>query len=345
MAKSKRIGKDRQEDSEEESRRKKRTQQLLYDQLKSPDRDVAPNLDSIAEPSMDKHAALLAGVSSNEQQANLVAQLQQSYGNTYVQGLMTRIQAGKGSGQPLEPRTRSEMEAAFKQDLGEVSIHADATADRLARELSAKAVTSGKDIFFREGAYQPGSEAGKGLLGHELAHVIQQDSGTIDIQHALSDSKTSFEIEADVAGRAVASGESISLRPAASVSPVQLQKAGPEVEEGPPKTTKDPVEILGKVLEAAMKTETGKLIGAKLKGALTSEEGMITLSLLAVPALAVGFAEKMEVPQFAVDLVPKILKFEVGKDMEIALQPIYKGKLSEKPKEWGGMLTFTIKDW
>ena len=87
------------------------------------------------------------------------------------------------------------------------------------------------------------------------------------------------------------------------------------------------------------------MIGAKLKEALTTEEGMITLSMLAVPALAVGFAENMEVPQGLVDLVPKILKFEVGKDMEIALQPIYKGKLGEKPREWGGMLTFTIKDW
>ena len=337
--------KGQEELEEEESRHKKKAPQPVYDQLKATDEGVVPVADFLAEPSADKHAALLADVPSDEQRANLVTQLQQSYGNTYVQRVVEHIQSEKGSGQPLEPKTRSEMEAAFNQDFGNVRIHTDTTADKLARELDAKAVTSGEDIFFREGDYHPGSEAGKGLLGHELAHVIQQDSGTIDTQHALSDSRSSLETAADAAGKAIVSGQSVSLGPTASVSPVQFQKVGPEKEEGPPKTTKDPVEILGKVLEAAKKTKEGKMIGAKLKEALTTEEGMITLSMLAVPALAVGFAENMEVPQGLVDLVPKILKFEVGKDMEIALQPIYKGKLGEKPREWGGMLTFTIKDW
>jgi len=53
----------------------------------------------------------------------------------------------------------------------------------------------------------------------------------------------------------------------------------------------------------------------------------------------------MEVPQGVVNLVPKIAKVELGKDIEIAFQPIYKGKLGEKPKEWGGMVTLTIKRW
>jgi hypothetical protein len=49
MTKSKRIGKTRQEDLEEESPHQKRTQQPLYDKLKSPDGCVAHNLDSIAD--------------------------------------------------------------------------------------------------------------------------------------------------------------------------------------------------------------------------------------------------------------------------------------------------------
>jgi len=126
---------------------------------------------------------------------------------------------------------------------------------------------------------------------------------------------------------------------------VQLQEVKPEEAKEPPRTTKDPKEVLGKVVEAAMKTETGKKVTDRLKKAATSEEGIATLSLLAVPTLATMFAEKMEVPQALVGIVPKIAKFELGKDMEIAFQPIYKGKFGERPKEWGGMVTFTVKNW
>jgi len=79
--------------------------------------------------------------------------------------------------------------------------------------------------------------------------------------------------------------------------------------------------------------------------AATSEEGIIVLSTLAVPALTAAFAEKMEVPQGLVGLVPKIAKFEVGKNIEVSFQPIYKGTFGEKPKEWGGMVYLTVKRW
>lgn len=332
-------------EEKEEARRHKKAQPL-YDQRKQ----AAEPEDSQVRQVLARVTAEQASLAKNaqvqgSQRAETMLGLQHSYGNRYVQRVMRRIQAEKGLGKSLEPETRSEMEAAFKQDFGDVRIHTDANAAKLSKELGAKAFTTGKDIFFCKEAYQPNSEAGKGLLGHELSHVVQQERGTIDTQHRLSDSRSSLETAADVAGRAVASGQSVSLSSAANVSPVQLQKAGPEDKEEPPKTTKDPKEILEKVLEAASKTDEGKKIVAKLKGALTSEEGIAILSTLAVPTLAISFAEKMEVPQGAIDLVPKILNFEVGKDMEIALQPIYKGKLGEKPKEWGGMLTFTIKNW
>jgi len=128
-------------------------------------------------------------------------------------------------------------------------------------------------------------------------------------------------------------------------SEVQRQKGIPGTPEKPPKTTSDPKEVLGKVLEGVMKTEKGKEVTKKLKKATTSEEGIAVLSMLAVPTLAAAFAEKMEVPQGVVNLVPKIAKVELGKDIEIAFQPIYKGKLGKKLKEWGGMVTLTIKRW
>lgn len=231
----------RKEELEEESRRKKKAQQPLYDQPKATDEG---RFDFQVEPSVDRHAALLADVCSDEQQVSLVTQLQQSYGNAYVQRVMERIQAEKGSGQPLELKTRSEMETSFGHDFSEVHIHADTAADKPARELGARAFTSGKDIFFRENAYQPGSEAGKGLLGHELAHVIQQGSGISGTEHALSNSKSSLETEAETAGSAVASGKSITLSPAAHVSAIRLQQADAAgAEKPPPEAGKEPKEV------------------------------------------------------------------------------------------------------
>jgi len=85
-----------------------------------------------------------------------------------------RIRTAKGSGQPLPPSTRALFEPRFGLDFAGVRIHTDDTADALSEELKARAFTTGRDIFFREGAYDPASEEGKQLLGHELTHVVQQ---------------------------------------------------------------------------------------------------------------------------------------------------------------------------
>jgi hypothetical protein len=69
-----------------------------------------------------------------------------------------------------------------------VRLHVDAEADRLAATLGARAFTSGRDIFFRSGAYAPGRPDGQRLLAHELAHVPQQErgiSGARDIGYGI----------------------------------------------------------------------------------------------------------------------------------------------------------------
>src|SRR6185436_14255440 len=42
------------------------------------------------------------------------------------------------------------------------------------QSLSARAFTTGSDIFSDRGEYQPGSSTGRELLAHELTHVVQQ---------------------------------------------------------------------------------------------------------------------------------------------------------------------------
>jgi hypothetical protein len=88
------------------------------------------------------------------------------------------IQARRGHGQPLDPATSTRAARALGADLRRVRIHADTTADQLSRALNADAFTTGTDIFFRSGQYQPATSAGQHLLAHELSHVRQQQQTT-----------------------------------------------------------------------------------------------------------------------------------------------------------------------
>lgn len=91
--------------------------------------------------------------------------------------LEKRISSERGGGQTLGERVRRSLEPAFDRDFSDVKIHTDSEASKLSSELGAEAFTSGTDVFFREGAYQPESEQGKKLIAHELTHVVQQGAG------------------------------------------------------------------------------------------------------------------------------------------------------------------------
>jgi len=85
--------------------------------------------------------------------------------------------ANLGSGRPLEPGIKSQMESQFGYDFTRVRVHADDAAAASARELRAKAFTVGADIAFAATRFSPGTESGYRLLAHELAHVVQQSRG------------------------------------------------------------------------------------------------------------------------------------------------------------------------
>jgi len=88
--------------------------------------------------------------------------------------LESSIQRARGGGQPLDNGIRARMEGAFGADFSGVRVHTDGTSDQLNQSIQAKAFTTGQDVFFRSGAYEPGSRGGQELLAHELTHVVQQ---------------------------------------------------------------------------------------------------------------------------------------------------------------------------
>jgi len=84
-------------------------------------------------------------------------------------------------GKPLEAETRAFMESRFNYDFGNVKIHDSDLAAKSASSINALAYTSGKNVVFNSGQYNPNSDSGKRLLAHELTHVVQQQE-SIDLK-------------------------------------------------------------------------------------------------------------------------------------------------------------------
>ena len=117
-----------------------------------------------------------------DQVANQVMRGQQATAPSPVRGPGTAvspqtesaINQARGGGYALPQNTQTSMGQALGIDLSGIRVHTDSRADRLNQTLNAQAFTTGQDIFFRRGAYNPGSSNGQELIAHELTHVGQQ---------------------------------------------------------------------------------------------------------------------------------------------------------------------------
>ncbi len=146
--------------------------------------------------------------------------LQRDFGNRYVGQVLRKtggadsdnpamdaiersIGQARGGGQGMDHGTRTRMESAFGADFSGVRIHTDTRADTLSGALSARAFATGRDVFFRQGEYSPGTTTGRELLAHELTHVVQQNGDGISRKMTVSEPGDAHEVEADQTARAV----------------------------------------------------------------------------------------------------------------------------------------------
>ena len=116
-----------------------------------------------------------------------------------------QINGMRGAGSSVPDGIRTQMERATGADLSDVRVHQDKDSDTLNRQLTAKAFTTGKDIFLRSDA----STGDSHLMGHELAHVVQQSSGRTSAGGngmAAGAANDPLEHEADQLAEAVLSG-------------------------------------------------------------------------------------------------------------------------------------------
>lgn len=107
----------------------------------------------------------------------------------------------RSPGTPLDPATRAFMEPRFGHDFSNVRLHTNAKAAESARAVNAQAYTVGSAIGFGAGQYMPNTLAGRALLAHELAHVIQQSGTKPGFHLEMSQHNDRIEDEARTAAK------------------------------------------------------------------------------------------------------------------------------------------------
>jgi hypothetical protein len=126
-----------------------------------------------------------------------------------------------GGGRMLPDAVRGRMEAALGADFTNVRIHVGPQAER----IGAVAFTTGSDIYFAPGRFQPDTVQGQQLLGHELVHVVQQRAGRVRNPTGAGAAVVQdhlLEAEADRLGHRAATGSGATVQrvratPAASL--------------------------------------------------------------------------------------------------------------------------------
>ncbi len=116
---------------------------------------------------------------------------------------------GGGAG-GLPAPVRSQMEDAFDFDFARVRVHEGNEAPA----VGARAFAQGNDLHFAPGQYDPSSTGGLALIGHELAHVVQQSEGRVPVTTQFKgahdgNDDVSLEAEADLWGARAARGEPV----------------------------------------------------------------------------------------------------------------------------------------
>ncbi len=118
------------------------------------------------------------------------------------------VPVASGGGNEIPAPVRAKMENALGADFSGVRIHQGSEA----QQVGALAYTRGTNIHFQPGRYDPGTESGQALLGHELTHVVQQQAGRVKAPQqnkggiAPINADPALEAEADQMGAQAARG-------------------------------------------------------------------------------------------------------------------------------------------
>jgi hypothetical protein len=133
------------------------------------------------------------------------------------------IDQARGGGSSLPDEIQDEAKKSLGRSFKDVRLHTGDQADEISRRIRARAFTIGKDIFFKKGAYAPGSGQGRETLIHELTHVVQQSgSRSSGGKLKLGERGNTMEQQADQMGKKAA--QSLSKSSGAQVQRMQVEE-------------------------------------------------------------------------------------------------------------------------
>ena len=192
----------------------------------------------IANPHINQHAAHLQGLVQAKRAQPLTANQQTTptLNATHQSPVIQRVGNGEAfqlpanlsdfggsSGQPLPSPVREKMESFFGTSFADVRVHVGPQASL----IGALAFTHGSNLYFAQGQYNPNTPQGQQILGHELAHVVQQRAGRVHNPFGsgvavIQDHR--LEAEANRLGQRAASHQvTVQAKPA---TPIVLRNAG-----------------------------------------------------------------------------------------------------------------------
>jgi len=222
-------------EEKEEPRRCKKAQPAYDQQKKSAEPEDSQAKQALAQMSVVEQASSATNPQVfSPQRAEAMLELQQTYGNRYVQrvvklgeesaigdsvisAILWRVRSSQGQGHPLPEPLHQRAEHALGVDLGDVRVHADQEAGRMVAQAGALAFTVGQEIFVPREAFPPRQSEEWQILAHEVVHTVQQ----------LVGSASEPEREAQQAGQKILQGEPVHLASAQSSAPALQRDVAP----------------------------------------------------------------------------------------------------------------------
>jgi uncharacterized protein DUF4157 len=160
---------------------------------------------AIEAPEQEQPAGRLASQIGNRGFSQVVSRMRDGDGilpgGTVHPDVEATIAAQRGRGASLPDGLAGRLAEALGGSVDDVRVHTDATADALARSVSARAFATGTDIFFARGEFRPGTPAGDELIAHEVAHTEQQRGAPSVGPLTVSNPGDALELEADSVAR------------------------------------------------------------------------------------------------------------------------------------------------
>ncbi|NJO03747.1 MAG: DUF4157 domain-containing protein [Bacteroidia bacterium] len=138
--------------------------------------------------------------------------MQGKFGTAQMKEETAQHQSHPSATKQLPQDLQANAENVLQEDLSDVKV----TESEKASDVGALAYTQGDQLVFAPGQFQPDTQKGQELIGHELAHVKQQRQGrvqpTTQAKGLPVNDDAGLEKEANRVGEEIASQKKNNLR-------------------------------------------------------------------------------------------------------------------------------------